>query len=130
MPGPGAPPGSFSADYRLSGPPPGFGLKPALLKPPLLIKLTTASQNPFIKPETLGSGTAREGFESENKGRKSGRVPASDPCLTLRLLPVRSLDHADFPTPGFCPQAGQALPFPIDEKEAKILSKRTLTRAF
>jgi hypothetical protein len=30
----------------------------------------------------------------------------------------------------FCPQAGQALPFPIDEKEAKILSKRTLGRAF
>ena len=30
----------------------------------------------------------------------------------------------------FCPPAGQALPFPIDEKEAKILSKRTLRRAF
>jgi hypothetical protein len=30
----------------------------------------------------------------------------------------------------FCPQAGLALPFPIDEKEAKILSKRTLRRAF
>ena len=30
----------------------------------------------------------------------------------------------------FCPQAGRALPFPIDEKEAKILSKRTLRRAF
>jgi len=30
----------------------------------------------------------------------------------------------------FCPQAGLALPFPIDEKEAKILSKRTLSRAF
>jgi len=30
----------------------------------------------------------------------------------------------------FCPQAGLALPFPIDEKEAKILSKRTLGRAF
>ena len=28
-----------------------------------------------------------------------------------------------------CPQAGRALPFPIDEKEAKILSQRTLTRA-
>ncbi len=30
----------------------------------------------------------------------------------------------------FCPLAGPALPFPIDEKEAKILSKRTLRRAF
>jgi hypothetical protein len=30
----------------------------------------------------------------------------------------------------FCPQAGLALPFPNDEKEAKILSKRTLRRAF
>jgi hypothetical protein len=30
----------------------------------------------------------------------------------------------------FCPQAGLALPFPVDEKEAKILSKRTLRRAF
>jgi hypothetical protein len=30
----------------------------------------------------------------------------------------------------FRPQAGLALPFPIDEKEAKILSKRTLCRAF
>jgi hypothetical protein len=30
----------------------------------------------------------------------------------------------------FCPQAGLALPFPFDEKEAKILSKRTLSRAF
>jgi hypothetical protein len=30
----------------------------------------------------------------------------------------------------FCPQAGLALAFPIDEKEAKILSKRTLCRAF
>jgi hypothetical protein len=30
----------------------------------------------------------------------------------------------------FCPQAGLALPFPNDEKEAKILSKRTLGRAF
>jgi len=30
----------------------------------------------------------------------------------------------------FCPQAGLALPFPIDEKEAEILSKRTLGRAF
>ena len=30
----------------------------------------------------------------------------------------------------FCPWAGQALPFPVDEKEAKILSKRTLRRAF
>ena len=30
----------------------------------------------------------------------------------------------------FCPMAGLALPFPIDEKEAKILSKRTLRRAF
>ena len=30
----------------------------------------------------------------------------------------------------FCPQAGLALPFPFDEKEAKILSKRTLGRAF
>ena len=30
----------------------------------------------------------------------------------------------------FCPQAGLALPFPFDEKEAKISSKRTLSRAF
>ncbi len=30
----------------------------------------------------------------------------------------------------FRPQAGQALPLPVDEKEAKILSKRTLRRAF
>ncbi len=30
----------------------------------------------------------------------------------------------------FYPQAGLALPFPFDEKEAKILSKRTLSRAF
>jgi len=30
----------------------------------------------------------------------------------------------------FCPHAGLALPFPIDEKEAKILSKRTLGQAF
>ncbi|HAZ02754.1 MAG: hypothetical protein A2W90_07370 [Bacteroidetes bacterium GWF2_42_66] len=29
----------------------------------------------------------------------------------------------------YYPQAGWALPFPIDEKEAKILSQRTLTRA-
>jgi len=30
----------------------------------------------------------------------------------------------------FCPQAGLALPFPIEEKEAKFLSKQTLGRAF
>jgi hypothetical protein len=29
-----------------------------------------------------------------------------------------------------CPKAGLVLPFPIDEKEAKILSKRILSRAF
>ncbi len=42
----------------------------------------------------------------------------------------RNTQMSDVELVYYCPQAGLALPFPFDEKEAKILSKRTLCRAF
>jgi hypothetical protein len=62
-----------------------------------------------------------------------GRCQANCDLLSLRWINLYSWrkkkdDHFVFRL--FCPQAGLALPFPIDEKEAKILSKRTLRRAF
>jgi len=43
---------------------------------------------------------------------------------------LRNTQMSDLELVYYCPQAGLALPFPFDEKEAKILSKRTLSRAF